>query len=476
MRSKSELRDYQVGLHPVLLDNPACLLALRMGMGKTATVLTAVQWMMKFEVAKVLIVAPLRVAQSTWPDEITEWKHLRSLTHTLIRAEDDDEDILRFKAKDRPKAKEAKKLRLMKEGTDVHIINREALPWLVRAFGKDWPYDMVVYDESSRLKRGKKRTPGGKNGPQLSEFGSLCSVRKYISRVVELSGTPSPNGIHDLWGQIYVLDGGVRLGRSRTAFERRWFDSSPYQKWTLTPKPTAHKEIMDAVRDVMFGLRSEDYLKLPPVHPIRRVVSMSKEEQREYRAFEKTLVSLAHDVSAVSAGVLSNKLLQYANGVVYREDKSIAHIHDHKLDELESILEEANGEPVLCAYSFRSDLARIKKRFKFAVAFEDEPDAVAKWNKKKYRLLVAHPASIGHGLNLQHGGNIAVWFGLTYSLELYEQFNARLARPGQTADRVFLYHIITEGTADEDAMDVLEGKSIVSDSVNDAIRLRLLKT
>ena len=499
MRPRKDMRDYQAFLSKLIVDTPASLLALPMSMGKTVTSLTAARKLLDyFEATKVLVVAPIRVARDTWPNELGEWEHLKDTTYTLIRAEDDDEDVVaahdvvrkecKFKNKERvsflqkelTRIKREKRQRLAGEDTEIHIINREAIPWLVEHFGKNWPYDMVIYDESSRFKSGKKRTAGGKEGSKLSEFGALCSVRKYISRIVELSGTPNPNGLHELWGQIYLLDLGQRLGRSRTAFETRWFDKD-HMGWNLTPKPNAHAEIMDAVKDVMFGLRAEDYLKLPPVVPLNITVRMSDAQMRDYRAFEKSLYSQANDVLAVSRGVLSNKCLQYANGGMYRKPEGalkseVIHIHDLKIDALESLIEESNGDNILCAYSFKFDLARLRKRFKFAKVFDEMPDAVAQWNARKIKLLLAHPANIGHGLNLQYGGATAVWFGLTHSRELYDQFNARLPRPGQPSEFVRLYHILTEGTADEDAMGNLKIKGEGLQSVNDAIRLRILRS
>jgi SNF2 family DNA or RNA helicase len=486
MLTRKDLRGFQVYLAEEIVEQAALLLAVDMSLGKTGTVLTAIRKLFDMcAVRRALAIAPLRVARDTWPEEIEKWEHTRVLTYTLIRAEDDTPEVVAAKVKDRARVKEGVRQRLVKEDTEIHIINREMVPWLVKQWGDKWPYDLVVWDESSRLKAGRKRTAGGKADAKgkrkrpLSEFGAICAVRKYISKIIELTGTPAPNGYRDLWGQIYLLDQGKRLGTSRTAFEQRWFDSD-YMGWKLAPKPNAGVEIMDRIRDVMIGLRAEDHMELPPVligpeHDVK--VKLPPKIMREYRDFEKTLVSEAYDVEAVSRGVLTNKLLQFANGSMYRKTdtgkRELLRIHDLKLEALESVVEEAAGQSIMLAYSFKFDLAQIKRKYPKAVIFTNEPDAVKLWNAGKIGLLLAHPASIGHGLNMQFGGHIAVWYGLTWSLELYLQFNKRLPRPGQVAEHVRIHHIVAQGTADEDVLTSMSVKGCTQDDINNAVRLRV---
>jgi len=464
-RERSELRPSQRYLADTIVDIPTTLIVVPMAWGKTAAALTAIRRLLdSFRSRRALVVAPLRVAENTWPEEIRAWRHTRVMSFSVLTGSAEE------------------RVRAARTDSEIHIINRENLRWLVEFWGNDWPYDLLVYDESSRLKGGRRRTKGGKKTkPRLSEFGSLAQVRRRMDRVVELTGTPSPNGLIDLWGQSYILDLGQRLGTSRTAFERRWFDSD-YMGFTLTPKAHAHDEIMGLMSDVMIGLRPDDHLELPEVvHNVIKV-KLPPAAMSEYRRFERTLVSEIYDVEAVSRGVLTNKLLQFANGSMYRSiegseppRREIVPIHDAKLVALDSVIEEACGNPVLVAYSFRFDLDKIRSRYKYAVVFDEEPNFVSNWNKGKIKLGLAHPASIGHGLNLQAGGNIACWYGLPWSLELYQQFNMRLPRPGQKKDKVFLHHIVAEGTADEDVLTNLNCKGATQDDITSAVRSRLQK-
>lgn len=473
------MREYQSRLTDKLVDDfgvlPGALLALQMSLGKTAITATALRHLLdEFMVRKALIVAPLRVAQKTWPDEFAAWSHLaplrwKSLCGTKVGQKVTPADRQRWLDEF-----------LSDPGMEIALINRENVVWLyeeLRARGVPWPFDVLVYDESSRLKEGKKKT-GTK---RLSEFGVYAKVRQRMSFVIELTGTPSPNGVIDLWGQLYVIDQGFRLGTTKTAFLRRWFDGD-YQGWEYTPKKGAEKEILDRIKDVMISLNTSDVIDLPPVitTPDTDVwVDLSPKLMADYKRFERDLALEEHDLEAVNRGVLTFKLLQYANGSVYRNDESVyppkrlvVPIHAEKLAAMDSIVEATCGDNLLVAYSFKFDLAALKKRYPHA-RVADEEGALDDWNEGKVRMLLAHPASIGHGMNIQLGGHNIVWYGLTASLELYQQFNARLPRPGQTAERVFVRHVLTRGTFDERLMKVLADRDATQNRITQAVKWQL---
>lgn len=436
------------------------LLAVDMGMGKTAAALTAARRLLdEFMVRRVLIIAPLRVAELTWPEEIAEWEHTAVLSYSLITGG--------------PK----KRLAALKKDVEVYIINRENLPWLWRTLKKkNWAFDMIIYDESSRLKAGKKRT----KSKRLSEFGALALARHKARYVVELTGTPAPGGLKDLWGQVYILDQGKRLGEKQTHFHDRWFDKD-YMGWNLEPKKHAEKQIMSRIKDVMIGLRAEDHVDMPPVRPNKILVKLPAKAMKEYRLFEKHMVSEAYDVEAASRGVLTNKLLQFANGSMYRVDEDdpeerrrVVKIHDAKLAALDSVWEEAAGRQVLVAYSFKFDLKQILRRYPKATVVRNDPDWKKKWDRGTAGMTLAHPAEVGHGLNLQHGSNILCWFGMTWSLELYQQFNKRLARPGQSESYVWAHHILAQGTMDEVVYESMLEKDATQDRITQRVRVRIL--
>lgn len=532
------MRDVQKWGVDRIYDHEITILAWDMGAGKSVTALTAMDDLLEDGVVRrVLIVAPLLVAAATFPDEFDEWKHLNHIDWTLLRAEDSDDDVLaaykdalsvakmigipstseaaawandkRSRAKadgisdqeklsrirkeayekakkmgldtldssswanrQKTKAKEWKRRRLANDRAEVHIINKEGLVWLWDHFerGKKWPYDMIIVDEASMFKNGRKRT----KLKQLSQFGVAAKARKYAKRVVLMTGTPAPKGLINMWGLAYIADLGERLGTSRTAFERRWFDSD-YMGWNLEPKVNAHKQITERMSDIMFTLRPEDYPQLPPMLTKVINVELPKKVLAEYRKFEKTLISELYDVEAVNNGVLAGKLLQFANGSMYDENGHDVWIHDEKLAALEEVIEEANGEPVLVAYSYKFDLARIRRRFKKAVVFGegDVRKTKADWNAGKIDLMLAHPQSVGHGQNIQFGGNIMTWYGLTPDLELYQQFNKRLHRPGQQR-KVTNVHIIAKDTYDEDILPLLRDRGQTQDSIMRAFRISLI--
>lgn len=509
---------------------PGIILAWDMGAGKTAAVLTAMLDLLNLcIIKKVLIVAPLLVAQTTWPDEIEDWEHTRALTWTLLRVEDYDAEIAaigdrvyaealaRYQAefdalrqseldlgltkgharRDAKKAfgsapsvradaerqtvvaaaKAEKLARLAAEPTQIHIINKEAVNWLWDHFGEAWPYDVIVIDEASMLKSGKHRSKGkvGEDGKkhvgELSRFGALAQARKFVDAVIEMTGTPAPNGVENLWGLAYIVDLGRRLGSKKSAFLARWFTQS---KYSFKAKAHAHSlgEIMALLKDIMFSLDPGDYAEMPPMMPPNIIkVRLPDKAMAEYRSFKRHMVSDEYDVEAVNSGVLHNKLLQFANGSMYQESGEDVFIHDAKLEALERIVEETEGEPLLVAYSYEFDLRRIRRKFPNAVVLnEGDPREIKRrWNEGKIPMLLAHPMSAGHGLNFQFGGNQMVWYGLTADLELYQQFRKRLHRPGQTKP-VFNHMIIAEGTIDEKILPVfLDPKAAVQDEVLAAV-------
>lgn len=479
LRPRSMMRSYQrylsdciYGDPKVIGDVPGILGAAEMSLGKTGATLDGVSRILDDNPDwRVLIVAPLEVAKNTWPDEIAEWEHLQHLRYAVCCGTADERKVA------------------LDANAPITMINRENLQWLWKHIGGaiGWRWHILVYDESSRLKSFTDKTPAFKykDGkkikvkPNLTEFGVLVQARKMIKRVVELSGTPSPNGLIDLGGQAKIIDQGARLGANKTAFLRRWFIEDRYTR-DVEPKGHAEKEIMGLLKDVMIGLRAEDYIDLPPrvFNPVW--VTLPPKIMKDYKQFKRDMVSVEHDVEAVNRAVLVNKLLQFANGGLYRSDPDVypavretIAIHDEKLKALENIIEEAAGQNILVAYAFQFDKDRIKKRFPKAVLFEDDPNFVKNWNAGKIMVGVAHSASIGHGLNLQHGGYIQVWFGLTWSLELWDQFNRRLARPGQKNPTVFIHVIMARGTEDQRQYENLQTKGITQDRITENVRVRL---
>ena len=494
MRKESELRGYQRRFVMIILKMLGCILTLPMGAGKTATVLTAIRDLLEIgTIRKVLIVAPLNVALVTWPDEFGEWDHLKDMRWSLLRVDDEDDRLKRcqrdnyrfardtmgldtkgaqgFAARRMTAYKEWLRQGAALENTPIHIINKEALVWLWDFFGegKDWPYDMVVYDESSMFKNAKSKRTENKT---LTRYMVAKRIRKKVKKTVLLTGTVAPKGLINLFGQLFIADGGKRLGTSRTAYERRYFDQD-YSGYGFTPKESAFKNIMAKVTDIMFGMREEDCVKLPPRIDNIVKVKLSGRDMDRYRKFEKTMVDTHSDIEAVNRGVLTLKLLQFANGSMYDENHKTHWIHDKKLDALESLIEEANGSPVLVAYTFEFDKERIKKRFGKRCVVWGEGMTVAeckrKWNNGDIEILLAHPASIGHGQNIQYGGNILIWYGLTNDLEHYQQMCKRLHRSGQGADAVYIHHIIAIGTRDEKILPILNERGVTQDRINDAV-------
>jgi SNF2 family DNA or RNA helicase len=435
-----------------IIELSACGLFLDMGMGKTVSTLTAIQELMHdyFEVTKTLIIAPLRVARMTWSSEIEKWDHLQDLKLSKVLGSERD------------------RLRALEADADIYIINRENTEWLVNHFGRAWPFDMVVIDELSSFKSNKSR-----------RFKALRKVRPLINRIVGLTGTPTPNGLIDLWPQIYLLDRGERLGKTITGYRQEYFD--PGQRnwqtgviYNYALKDGAEKIIYKKISDICISMKAEDYLEVPELKEIPIEVELDPKDYKKYKQLERELLlplSDAEDIEALTAATLSNKLLQMANGAVYDEKRKVHLIHDEKLKALEEIIEAANGKPVIVYYNYKHDLESIKRYFKDVRTLETEED-ISDWNAGRVPILALHPASAGHGLNLQHGGNIIVWFGLNWSLELYQQANARLHRQGQTS-KVIAYLLVTKGTIDEDVVTALRSKNYTQDNLLNALKARI---
>ena len=440
--------EYQDYATRFILEHPIAAVLLEMGLGKSVITLTAIfdLTLDSFEIRKVLVIAPLRVARDTWPAEIEKWDHLRGLTCSVAIGT------------------EAQRKAALKKRAQVYIINRENVNWLINKSGLPFDFDMVVIDELSSFKdNGSKR------------FKALRKVRPGVRRIVGLTGTPSANGLMDLWAEIGILDMGQRLGRYITHFRNNYFmpDKRNQQMvFSYKPRPGAEEAIYRLISDITISMKNTDYLKLPELVMNEIPVWLSDKEQKVYDTMKRDLVlSLeGREIDALNAASLSNKLLQMANGAVYADDGSVAKIHDRKLYALEDIIEAANGKPVLVAYWFKHDLERILKRFPAEKL--DSTNSIRRWNDGEIPLAVIHPASAGHGLNLQAGGSTLVWFGLTWSLELYQQTNARLWRQGQK-DTVVIHHIITKSTIDEDVMRALERKDKTQTALIEAVKARI---
>ena len=419
--------------------------------GKTVSALTAIGELLfdRFEVSKVLVIAPLRVAQSTWSGEIEKWDHIKHLRLAKILGS------------------EKQRISALNQKADLWIVNRENVEWLVNYYGRKWPFDMVIIDELSSFKN-----------PRSKRFRALRKVRPLFKRIVGLTGTPAPNGLIDLWSQIYLLDQGERLGKTLTGYRNRYFDPGRRNQnivFEWNPKPFAEERIYEKISDICISMKSEDWLNLPDRINNVIEVELSEKARRQYTRLEKDLILplLGSDVTAANAAVLTNKLLQMANGAVYDEFGEAKEIHTAKLDALEEVVEAANGKPVLVVYSYKHDLDRIKNRLKkYKPRILDSDQDIRDWNAGKIQALLLHPASGGHGLNLQAGGNVLVWFGLTWGLEYYQQTIARLYRQGQT-ERVIVHHIVAKGTMDEQVLKALTGKAATQEDLMQAVKAKI---
>lgn len=421
------LHAYQEYAKDWILAHPYCGLLLDMGLGKTLTTLSAIDELKNiFGINyKILIIAPKKVAEETWSTEIEKWDF--DLTYSKVLGS----------TKQREQA--------LAEEADIYLINRENIVWLVEYYKTKWPFGFVIVDELSSFKSSKAK-----------RFRALRKVRPKIERVVGLTGTPAPNSLIDLWPQMYLLDRGERLETSQTRYKNKYFypdkqNGHIVYSWGL--RPGSEEAIYGQIEDICISMKAKDYLKLPP--RTDNVVPVQLSNLATYKQMEQDLVLdfKGQEVTAANAAVLVNKLLQLANGAIYDDEKQAIHIHDDKLDALENIVEDSQGQPILVFYQYQHDLDRIKARFPQAEELED----LDRWNQGEIPILLCHPQSAGHGLNLQKGGHIIVWFGLTWSLEYYQQANARLDRQGQT-EPVIVHHLVAQNTVDEKVLQVLQGK------------------
>ena len=441
--------DYQTYATKFIEEHPVAAVLLDMGLGKSVITLTAIKNLCldTFEVQKILVIAPLRVARDTWKAELEKWEHLRCIKYSVAVGT------------------EAERKSALQNPANLYIINRENVGWLIEQSGLPFDYDMVVIDELSSFK-----------SHQAKRFRSLMKVRPTVKRMVGLTGTPSSNGLMDLWAEFSLLDMGKRLGRFITHYRDEFFrpDKRNGQViFSYKPKDGAEEEIYRRISDITISMKSTDFLQMPECVINEVDVSLSDKEMKMYNGLKKDLVLAISnkEIDAVNAGALSNKLSQMANGAVYDEDKNYIEIHDRKLDALEDLIEQSNGKPVLVAYWFKHDLERIKKRF--TVREIKTSKDIADWNNGSIPVAVIHPASAGHGLNIQEGGSTLIWFGLTWSLELYLQTNARLWRQGQKSKTVVIHHIITKGTTDERIMKALRTKETTQEALMDAVKAEI---
>lgn len=451
---KYEPHEYQKYAAAYIAEHPVAAVLLDMGLGKTSITLTALNDLLfdSFEIHKAIVIAPLRVARDTWPGEIEKWEHLSSLKYSVAVGT------------------EMERLAALKRQADIYIINRENVQWLVEESGVPFDFDMVVIDELSSFKN-----------HQSKRFRALMKMRPRVERIVGLTGTPSSNGLMDLWAEFKLLDMGQRLGRFIGQYRTRFFlpDKRNGQViFSYKPLPGAEQQIYRLISDITISMKSTDYLQMPELISTEYAVRLSEPERKRYEKLKEELVLQLPDgdVTAANAAALSGKLSQMANGAVYADSGETIRIHERKLDALEDIIESMGGKPLLVAYWFQHDLERITERLhKLKIPFSrlDSSESIRRWNAGELPVALIHPVSAGHGLNLQSGGSTLVWFGLTWSLELYQQTVARLWRQGQTADTVVVQHIITEGTIDGRIMKALSEKDSTQSALIDAVKADL---
>ena len=449
-----EPHEYQSFATNYIEHHPISALLIDMGLGKTVITLTALFDLLfdSFEIHKVLVVAPLRVGLISWPDELKKWEHLHFLKSSIVIGT------------------EMERLRALKAKADIYIINRENLEWLVTKSGYKFDFDTVVIDELSSFKNGRSK-----------RHKALMTVRPYVKRIIGLTGTPAGNGLMDLWAEFKCLDYGSRLGRFITRYREEYFlpdKRNGMVVFSYKPQAGAEARIYSKISDITISMKAIDHLKMPDLIEVERAVELDDHEISLYKELVEEMVLELKDkeITSANAAVLTGKLLQIANGAIYSDSGEIVEIHDRKLDELEDIIEAANGKPLLVAYWFKHDLDRIKKRLdKLGVIYKtlDKPENIRQWNDKELQVGLIHPASAGHGLNLQSGGNTIVWFGLTWSLELYQQTVARLYRQGQKSGSVVVMHIIAKGTMDELVLRALKDKDMTQTRLIDAVKAKI---
>ena len=453
-----EFRPHSYPRHGInkILDTKKLGLFLDMGLGKTVTTLTAVKELKynRFQVCKVLVIAPKKVAEGTWTKEAAKWDHTKMLRVSPVLGS------------------QAKRIRALNTPADLYVINRENVCWLVDYYRNAWPFDMVVIDESSSFK-----------SHSAKRFKALAGISSRISRMVELTGTPSPNGLADLWSQVYLLDGGERLGKRYSQFRERYFQpdkrGADGMVYSYEAKPGTEESILAKISDICISMKAEDYLELPDLTYHEIPVELDKKSWKAYQDLErKMILELPEDdelISVTSAAALSNKLLQLANGAVYDEDRQVHEVHDCKIEAFLELVESLQGKPVLVFYNYQHDRERILKalaksglRIRELKTTQDEDD----WNTGRIDILLTHPASSAYGLNLQQGGNHVIWFGLTWNYELYTQANKRLHRQGQV-NKVIIHHLVSTGTRDEDVMAALRRKDDVQNWVMESLKARI---
>ena len=440
--------EYQNYATNFIVEHPVSAVLLEMGLGKSVITLTAIMELMyeRFEIGKALVIGPLRVARDTWPEEIKKWDHLKELSYSVVIGT------------------EAERKAALNKKASIYLINRENMDWLITNSGYAFDFDMVVIDELSSFKSASAK-----------RFKSLLKVRPKIKRIVGLTGTPSSNGLMDLWAEFRLLDMGERLGRFITHYRNNYFEPDKRNGqmiFSYKPRVGAEEAIYRLISDITISMKSADYLIMPECIMNEVAVQLSEKERKQYDSLKQDMILSLDDseIDAVNAAALSGKLLQMANGAVYDEDSNVIQIHNQKLEALEDLIEGANGKPILIAYWYNHDLTRIKEKFKVREVKSSKD--IVDWNDGAIPIGVIHPASAGHGLNLQSGGSTLVWFGLTWSLELYQQTNARLYRQGQN-ETVVIHHIITKDTIDEDVMRALKAKEKTQSDLIDAVKAEL---
>ena len=444
MLSRENMHAYQERCVAFIKEKRRCGLLLEMGLGKSVSTLTAIIDLIEdFSVRRVLVIAPLRVANSVWAQEVKKWQHLSGLRVSVCTGS------------------EKQRLTALHMDADVFVINRENITWLVDTKRTKWPFDMVVIDESSSFKNATTK-----------RFRSIRKILPDTDYMVLLTGTPSPNSLLDIWSQIYMIDFGMSLGRTITAYKQRFFEQG-YMGYTWTPRDGASTTIHSLIESNVIHMSAKDYLDVPDRINLTERIELEPAVMAQYKEFERTfLLELDNgdEVEAISAGVLANKLLQTANGSAYTDKNGAwAVIHNEKLDALADIIEDNPNENILVAYNYRFDLERLQAKFKGAVVLDKKQETIDRWNRGEIKLLLAHPASAGHGINLQSGGSMIVWFGLTWSLEYYQQFNARLHRQGQLKP-VRIVHIVCADTIDERVMSVLSTKDATQKNLLAALK------